>query len=80
MTGFDNPDKFFKTEAATQIDEAANFIKQMPDDLQGLVMENINPILEQAQGILQMQQQEQGGNNGFETAQSMGEGQQTQFA
>ena len=80
MTGFDNPDKFFKTEADSQIDNAANFIKQMPDDLQGLVMENINPILEQAQGILQMQQQEQGGNNGFETAQSMDEGQQTQFA
>ena len=52
----------------------------MPDDLQGLVMENISPILEQAQGILQMQQQEQGGNNGFETAQSMDEGQQAQFA
>jgi hypothetical protein len=57
MTGFDNPDKFFKTEAATQIDEAANFIKQMPEELQGTVMQNISPILEQAQMILQQEQQ-----------------------
>ena len=57
MTGFDNPDKFFKSEADSQIDQAANFIKQMPEQLQGAVMQNIQPILEQAQMIIQ-----QGGN------------------
>ena len=82
MTGFDNPDKFFKTEAETQIDEAANFIKQMPEDLQGVVMQNISPILERAQEIIQMQQQEQqqGGENGLQATQSMGESEQIQYA
>ena len=41
MTGFDNPDKFFKSEADNQIDQAASFVKQMPEDLQGAVMQSI---------------------------------------
>jgi hypothetical protein len=56
MTGFDNPDKFFKSEAESQIDQAANFIKQMPGELQGAVMQNIQPVLQQAQMIMQNQQ------------------------
>ena len=62
MTGFDNPDKFFKSEAESQIDQAANFIKQMPEELQGAVMQNIQPVLQQAQMIMQQQQQEGGMN------------------
>ena len=76
MTGFDNPDKFFKTETDSEIDNAANFIKQMPEELQGAVMQNISPILEQAQMILQ-----QGENNGFtnnEQPQSVGATEQIQ--
>ena len=55
MTGFDNPDKFFKSEAENQIDQAASFVKQMPEDLQNAVMQSIQPILEQAQMIIQQQ-------------------------
>ena len=61
MTGFDNPDKFFKPESEIEIDQAANFVKQLPGDLQGAVMQNIQPVLQQAQMI--MQQQQQGANN-----------------
>lgn len=63
MTGFDNPDKFFKSENDMQIDQAATFVKQLPEDLQGAVMQNIQPILEQAQQYIQMQQQTQQGVN-----------------
>ena len=63
MTGFDNPDKFFKSEAETQIDQAANFIKQMPEELQGAVMQNIQPVLQQAQMIMQQGVNRQGGMN-----------------
>ena len=59
MTGFDNPDKFFKSEAENQIDQAATFIKQMPEEVQGAVMQNIQPILQQAQMIMQQQQRGQ---------------------
>lgn len=77
MTGFDNPDKFFKTESEMQIDQAANFIKQMPEQLQGAVIQNIQPILQQAQAILEQQQR---GNNGLETSQSVGTPEQVQYA
>ena len=81
MTGFDNPDKFFKSEAESQIDQAASFIKQMPEDIQGLVMQNITPILQQAEQYIQMQQQQNRGlNNGNQNAQIMGAQQQTQLA
>ena len=59
MTGFDNPDKFFKTEAQSQIDQAANFVKQMPEEMQNAVMQNIQPILQQAQLIIEQQQKGQ---------------------
>lgn len=75
MTGFDNPDKFFKSETDSQIDQAAEFIKQMPEEMQGLVMQNIQPMLEQAQMILQ-----QGEQNGNQNAQTMANGQQPQPA
>ena len=80
MTGFDNPDKFFKSESDIEIDNAARFIKEMPEEMQGAVMQNIAPILEQAQQFLQMQQ---GGNNGqgnINEAQTMDTQQQTQYA
>ena len=78
MTGFDNPDKFFKSETDSQIDQAANFIKQMPEQLQGVVMQNISPILQQAQMILQ--QEQRGLNNGNQNTQELGTQQQTQYA
>lgn len=77
MTGFDNPDKFFKSEADSQIDAAASFIKQMPEELQGAVMQNISPVLEKAQEYMQMQKE---GNNGNQTTQSVGAPEQTQYA
>ena len=73
MTGFDNPDKFFKSEEESQIDQAANFIKQLPEDLQSAVMQNVQPILEQVQMILQ-----QGEQNGNQNITPMGESEQAQ--
>ena len=59
MTGLDNPDKFFKSEAEMEIDQAANMVKQMPEEIQGAVMQQIAPVLQQAQ----MYMQQQGGAN-----------------
>ena len=59
--GFDNADKFF-TEPS-EIDQVADFIKQLPQEYQQAIMQNITPMLQQAQMAMQAQrqQQEQGG-------------------
>lgn len=74
MTGFDNPDKFFKTETDSMIDEAANFVKQLPEEMQNAVIQNIQPLLQQVQMIMQNQQaQQQGVNNGNQNVETMGQ-------
>lgn len=61
--GFDNADKFF-TEPS-EIDQVADFVKQLPQEYQQAIMQNIMPMLQQAQMAMQAQgqQQEQGGMN-----------------
>ena len=58
--GFDNVDKFF-TEPS-EIDQVADFVKQLPQEYQQAIMQNITPMLQQAQMAMQAQgqQQEQG--------------------
>lgn len=60
MTGFDNPDKFFKSEEESQIDQAANYIKQLPEPFQMEIMQTVQPMLQRANVLMQ----QQGGNNG----------------
>lgn len=55
MTGFDNPDKFFKD--ATPVDQVAEFIKQLPAEYQQMVLQQIQPMLQQIAVATQ------GGNN-----------------
>ena len=55
--GFDNADKFF-TEPS-EIDQVADFVKQLPQEYQQAIMQNITPMLQQAQ----MAMQAQGGMN-----------------
>lgn len=56
--GFDNPDKFF-TEPSP-IDQVADFVKQLPEEFQQAIMQQIQPMLQQAQMIMQQQGQGQG--------------------
>ena len=57
--GFDNADKFF-TEPS-EIDQVADFIKQLPPEMQQAIMQNITPVLQEAQMVMASQgQQEQG--------------------
>ena len=70
MTGFDNPDKFFKSENDMQVDQVANFVKQLPEEYQMQIMQSIQPMLQQAQVLLQ----QQGANNGNQVTQAMGQG------
>jgi len=70
MTGFDNPDKFFKSEADSKIDQAANVIKQLPEDVQNIVMQNVYGTLQNVEQIYA--QENQGGNNGYQSAAPMG--------
>lgn len=60
--GFDNPDKFF-TEPS-QIDQVADFVKQLPEDYQNAILQQIQPMLQQAQMAMQAQGQQQGEING----------------
>ena len=60
--GFDNPDKFF-TEPS-QIDQVADFVKQLPEDYQNAILQQIQPMLQQAQMVMQAQGQGQGEING----------------
>ena len=50
MTGFDNPDKFFKPD--DEITQVTDFVRQLPPELQGAIMQNIQPMLQQAQVIM----------------------------
>jgi hypothetical protein len=60
--GFDNADKFF-TEPS-EIDQVADFVKQLPPEMQQAIMQNITPMLQEAQMVMASQgQQEQGGMN-----------------
>lgn len=57
--GFDNADKFF-TEPS-EIDQVADFVKQLPPEMQQAIMQNIAPMLQEAQMVMASQgQQEQG--------------------
>ena len=58
MVGFDNAEKFFGEK--NEVDQVADFVKQLPPELQQAIMQNIQPMLEQAQIIMQQQPQEQG--------------------
>lgn len=51
--GFDNTDKFFKEPS--EVDQVADFVKQLPEDLQQGIMQNIQPLLQQAQMIMSSQ-------------------------
>lgn len=55
--GFDNPDKFF-TEPS-QIDQVADFVKQLPEDYQNAILQQIQPMLQQAQMAMHAQGQGQ---------------------
>lgn len=57
--GFDNADKFF-TEPS-EIDQVADFVKQLPPEMQQAIMQNITPMLQEAQMVMASQgQQKQG--------------------
>jgi hypothetical protein len=63
MVGFDNADKFFKEPS--EIDQVADFVKQLPPELQQAIMQNLQPMLQQAQMVMASQgQQGQGVTNG----------------
>ena len=59
-SGFDNVDNII-TEPS-EIDQVADFVKQLPQEYQQAIMQNITPMLQQAQMAMQAQgqQQEQG--------------------
>ncbi|MGN1153570.1 MAG: hypothetical protein ACI4S3_06040 [Candidatus Gastranaerophilaceae bacterium] len=56
-SGFDNPDKFFKEPS--QVDQVADFVKQLPEDYQNAILQQIQPMLQQAQMVMQAQGQGQ---------------------
>ena len=60
MSGFDNADKFF--EEKSEVDQVADFVKQLPPELQQAIMQNLQPMLQQAQMVMASQGQ-QGGMN-----------------
>ncbi len=53
MVGFDNADKFFKEPS--EIDQAVDVIKQLPQEYQQAIIQNIQPMLQQAQMMMQEQ-------------------------
>ena len=54
--GFDNADKFF-TEPS-EIDQVADFVKQLPPEYQQAIMQNITPMLQEAQMMMASQVQQ----------------------
>lgn len=64
-SGFDNVDKFFKQD--TPIDQIAEQVKKMPEELQQAIGQQIMPIVQQGMMIAQQmqQQQQQGVQNGL---------------
>lgn len=67
MTGFDNPDKFFKPD--DEITQVSDYVRQLPPELQGAIMQNIQPMLEQAQAIMEQQQGATNEGNIYQEAQ-----------
>lgn len=59
QSGYENVDSLF-TEPS-QIDQVADFVKQLPEDYQNAILQQIQPMLQQAQMV--MQAQGQGGMN-----------------
>lgn len=55
--GFDNADKFF-TEPS-EIDQVADFVKQLPPEYQQAIMQNITPMLQEAQMVMASQGQQE---------------------
>lgn len=55
--GFDNADKFF-TEPS-EIDQVADFVKQLPPEMQQAIMQNITPMLQEAQMVMASQGQQE---------------------
>lgn len=60
--GFDNVDKFFKD--ITPIDQIAEEVKKMPEQVQQAIGQQIMPIIQQGAMITQQMQQQQGMANG----------------
>ena len=56
MSGFDNADKFF--EEKSEVDQVADFVKQLPPELQQAIMQNLQPMLQQAQMVMASQGQQ----------------------
>lgn len=54
--GFDNADKFF-TEPS-EIDQVADFVKQLPPEMQQAIMQSITPMLQEAQMVMASQGQQ----------------------
>lgn len=54
--GFDNADKFF-TEPS-EIDQVADFVKQLPPEYQQAIMQSITPMLQEAQIVMASQGQQ----------------------
>ena len=54
--GFDNADKFF-TEPS-EIDQVADFVKQLPPEYQQAIMQSITPMLQEAQKVMASQGQQ----------------------
>ena len=57
--GFDNADKFFVEPS--EIDQVADFVKQLPPEMQQAIMQNITPMLQEAQMVMASQGQGQQG-------------------
>lgn len=51
--GFDNTDKFFKD--LSEIDQVAEFVKQLSPEYQQAIMQNITPMLQEAQMVMAQQ-------------------------
>ena len=60
QSGYENVDSIFT--GPSQVDQVADFIKQLPEDYQNAILQQIQPMLQQAQMVMQAQgqQQEQG--------------------
>lgn len=56
--GFDNSDKFF--QEPSEVDQVAEFVKKLPQEYQQAIMQNITPMLQQAQMAMQGGMNEQG--------------------
>lgn len=62
--GFDNVDKFFKEPS--EVDQVADFVKKLPPEMQQAIGQQVMPVIQQAQMIMQ-QQGQQNANRGNQT-------------